>query len=126
MEAPSWLKKFSSSTKKKRARSPSNELNKEAADTQPHQAPRSQEVPTAGNSDDLEYMSEALLPVEAAKELAPRLPLKKTANIKPKPLKEIMHVALEEGLVKPLDQSNLGFKMVRLILCFVLYILAMV
>ena len=58
-------------------------------------------------------MSEALLTVDAAKESAPKLPLKKPAIIKPKPLKEIMHVALEEGLVKPLDQSNLGFKMVR-------------
>jgi hypothetical protein len=115
MEAPTWLKKFSSSTKKKRARSPPIEGTTEAADTQPHQTQRSQEIQSTENGDDLEYMSEALLAVEAAKESVPRFPLKKTANTKPKPLKEIMHVALEEGLVKPLDQSNLGFKMVRLI-----------
>ena len=115
MEAPTWLKKFSSSTKKKRARSPPIEGTTEAAETQPHQTQRSQGIQPEENGDDLEYMSEALLAVEEAKKSVPRFPLKKTANTKPKPLKEIMHVALEEGLVKPLDQSNLGFKMVRLI-----------
>ena len=107
MEAPSWLKKFNSS-KKRRAPSPSTE-----AITTQRQESCSEEISSTANGDDLEYMSEALLTVDAAKEPAPKLPLKKPAIIKPKPLKEIMHVALEEGLVKPLDQSNLGFKMVR-------------
>ncbi len=106
MEAPSWLKNFSS--KKKRARSPSTEAT--IAHTQ--EAPRSEEISSNSNGDDLEYMSESLLTAEAAKEPIPKPSLKKPASIKPKPLKEIMHVALEEGLVKPLDQSNLGFKMV--------------
>ena len=63
------------------------------------------------NDDQLEYMGDSVLSAGAIQE-APRLSLKRPSNVKAKPLKEIMHSALGEGLEKPLDQSNLGFKMV--------------
>jgi hypothetical protein len=108
MEAPSWLKKFSTSIKgkSKRARSPNGDANSS-------QLPEAGPTGSADTNDDLpEYMRESVLMVET-KEL-PKPFLKKPMNEKAKPLKEIMHVALEEGLEKPLDQSNLGFKMVRM------------
>ena len=107
MEAPSWLKKFSSSTKgkNKRSRSPVEE----SYDNTKEEIP-----PKSESRDNLvdEYMGDSVLSVQIPDEPC-KVQIKRHIFSKQKPLKEVMHVALEEGLDKPLDKSNLGFKMVR-------------
>ena len=110
MEAPSWLKKFNTSVKgkSKRPRSPLPTIEKNIND---YEKPHGSSA-TNVYCDEPEYMGDSVLMAEVSSEHN-KSSSKKPMISKQKPLKEIMHVALEEGLEKPLDQSNLGFKMVE-------------
>ena len=87
MEAPPWLKGFSAQKNKRRA----------ACEADEH---------TNLSKTDSDYMSCALTAAQ------PNISVKKQVNSKSRPLKEIMDEALERGLVKPIEQDNVGFKLV--------------
>ncbi len=101
MKAPDWLKKFKGSDngKKKRSRSP---LQSEASLCQSF----------SREDEDFDYMHDSLAAVEN-NALSLRSRLKRREHTKTKPLKDVMHDALEQGLEKPLDKGNLGFQMVH-------------
>ena len=100
MKAPDWLKKFKGpdNRKQKRARSP---VQDEVSIYQSH----------SRADEDFDYMHDSLTSVEDNAHTRSRL--KRREHTKTKPLKEVMHDALEEGLDRPLDKGNIGFQMVQ-------------
>ena len=90
---PGWLRKFSQTDQRKNKRrvQRENEIFSEAME-------------------ETDFMSDSLT---ASAESIPPSKLQKRCKSRDRPLKEIMDAAMDKGLKKPLDESNVGFRMVN-------------
>jgi hypothetical protein len=95
-EVPTWLKKFSNLEQKKQ--------------TAKHRD-RSENESYSDPKDVIDFMSDSLITVPVPDSFS-SLPSRKHSKPKTRPLKEVMDDAVAQGLVKPLDKDNIGFKMV--------------